>query len=265
MAGFIYYVPSQQSQPPDELRYAFDGEVSARSVLRNGPDGNSGTLFAQGRNNLGYYPEKQTWVKIPRTDDWLGWDTSDKPGPTDLARRRQVPGQQLVLEDGNFWLLPIAVSYVDQGATIGYAPALPQVLVGNDNGDWVLGPVVESCRQLWDVAERYWQHRISAANGENDGTVDVEDLINWCVVALAANYRLAKHEVMAMQLLSTANFNSVLLTVVDEAARLQMQESLEKKSPKREVYEVGRVAAGSKSDLQADNRRSVPFDASVTV
>jgi len=96
------------------LRGAVDtrGGPAFSTVHRNGPDGGAGGIAVGGPAarcpRLGYYPEEQTWCGCADGAYWVGYETSRRPTPEDLARPEQVDGYPVELLDGQEWLVPVA-------------------------------------------------------------------------------------------------------------------------------------------------------------
>ncbi len=86
--SFLYYLPQQTDRLTLDdlaaagLRYAFESAAFGRRQCRTGPAGNSpGVIAAVGdANQIGYFPDKQTWRKVPGTQAWVGMYTQHGRG-----------------------------------------------------------------------------------------------------------------------------------------------------------------------------------------
>lgn len=233
MAGLLYHLPGKQATTLRELRggdlaYAF--ERGADLVSRgagSGPDQAAGLTVADGRflaaGRVGYYPEKQTWVRIPGSDAWVGFYRDDRPQPTDLARDEQIPGHLVWLGDDQQWEIPVARGWLDDGEASGPYQALPSSTALSEDGEWIRGGVVLRYQALWELALRWWDAFVGALP---DGAQQVEaeevkiafefaELADGAVTALAANYRLGRAEASLLGLLNDQTMREVLDALID--------------------------------------------------
>ena len=134
--SFLYYTNYQQHNPDlSDISYAFECGPAPCKV-RDGPDG-QGVIYADNKvQRVGYYPDEQTWKKIPQTSWWVGM--SSKPIPSDLARKDQIAGDEV---EG--WHIPIARSFIAQDGEIRWLNKLPSYSDLDDEGNWIPGNVLE--------------------------------------------------------------------------------------------------------------------------
>ena len=125
---FLYYFPGLNGKPTAEqiaaagLSYALgDGARVTYCGCRGGPDDGSGQVVAAGQAEVGYYPEKQRWQKIPGQNVFVGMDKEKPPGPDDLIRRDALDGHPVELGDGQLWSIPVARAH----AAIGPCASAP--------------------------------------------------------------------------------------------------------------------------------------------
>lgn len=219
MSVFLYWIPNVTSISVEQLRahglgYAFDDFRTPRGV-DSGPDGMKGVVVCNGDNRdggLGYWPGRQTWRKIPGKDAWCGCYTDDKPRPDDLARKHQVTGRWLRLDDGHKWLVPMARRWLELDDQLLWDYNLPRRLSLNETGEWALGDVKPQYEQLWKLAMAYEEaYQDAVANSDGDGTVRFrfDDIDKLGVGALQVNYRVSAVELD-------------LLGVYDDAIRQQI-------------------------------------------
>lgn len=221
---FLYFEPNVNlSQVPDDLKYAFDRRPCFHQVTGNGPGNSSGTLLCGGAyhvqsHRIGYYPDRQTWTKVPGVKRWIGYYTDEPPTPDDLARSEQLRSHLVVLS-GQQWKVPIARAFerTDDGGR--FVISLPRVFDLSDDGEWVSGQIVDEFQPLWQAASRWWD--FMAAGIPDNPTVathieaELTDFVDDCVTALAVNYRLSKVECHVLKLFRDDTFTDVLAAIVD--------------------------------------------------
>jgi hypothetical protein len=183
------------------LGYAFPesmGVVSA-DFSGAGPGGTQGCVFGVESERLGYYPDRQTWLKIPKGSTshqlYVGFWKEERPGPEDLKRADQLPGSLVRLRDGKDWLVPIARGWNDRGDQASWYNALPKTLTIDANGEWAIGGVEPKYAFLWELANRWWTEMLGQEVAA-DGSVrfDFASGHDAAVSVLAANYRVTRIE-----------------------------------------------------------------------
>lgn len=241
MSGLLYYLPecTRAIKVADlgkiGLGYAFDSRLVPREVQR-GPGGDRGVVVADPdrlpEHLLGFWPEKQTWLKIPGLPDgkeaWVGRHNDQPVRPPDLVRESVLPGHFVTLADGNDWLVPIARGInADGDEPFGY-PNLPQTVGVDDAGAWTQGGVVPKYRRLWEIATAWWDAFAAAGPGPDDvDDVVVDDkrkvtiefdfpgVNDAALYALATNYRVGKAEVALLGLFDDRSTVEVLEALID--------------------------------------------------
>lgn len=199
-----------------------------RQIVANGPDGGSGTLFGAGSycqsaDRAGVYVGDQTWRRAPGATWWIGWYTAERPTPEELARSRQIPGENVTLGDGRLWHVPIARSCVDgDNGLPSPAVALPRKMDMTADGQWTIGGVLDQYAALYHVAERWWEFLMSAIADQDDHetterevTLSIDSAADWCCTALGTNYRVSAIEIWCLDLLNDLTRADVLNVVVD--------------------------------------------------
>lgn len=224
MSDFLYFIEGKKTVTPDDLAaaslaYAFEGPFSFREV-GGGPGGRAGVVVGAG-SDVGYYPDRQTWLPIPGGPDGVfgGYDPSSPPKPADLARIEQIEGYAVDLADGDEWLVPVARCF----------PAgsmLPQALTIGPDGKVVreaLPKFADACRD----ADRLWNYFRSenglADDGEKIEPIDDDEMFGLAVRILALNYRVGPIEVSELKLLTTKNIRRILWCFVDAPGYLAVQ------------------------------------------
>ena len=193
MSGFFYWIPGRTSISVAELvemglGYAIEDTRTPRGCDK-GPDGHRGVCVCHGANadgRLGYWPEKQTWRQVPSSDLWVGMYTDDPPGPDSLARKDQIDGEWLKLDDGRQWLAPTARKRFEADGELFWSYNVPRRLTLDESGAWVPGDVKPRYQRLWQDALRCEASVI-------DGS-DVVDLDELAIRALQINYRISAVE-----------------------------------------------------------------------
>lgn len=138
------------------LAYAFPAGIEGREVTR-GLDGKAGYIFADPNRHtesIGYFPDRQTWRKLPKVEGrpelWVGYWNEAKPGPGDLERPNQVPGEMVVtLGDGNQWMVPTLCEF-DEADRTGPCE-LPAPLDYDEHGNLFTGKPTGEYGELWDA------------------------------------------------------------------------------------------------------------------
>ena len=222
---FLYFLPGEPKPPDREriaaagLEYAFDdlAEMVAGTISGNGgPDGQAGVVIVAKRTDgrVGYYPDAQTWRKIPGSDAWIGYVTDDRPKPADLLRSKVIDGHEVELGDGHRWLVPIASQATEEnGEYTGNVCALTVGLTRDTDGRWVRGEVAPKYRSLWNLAEPCWDALVRGVEGALRDSLPAQG--EAAVAVLSGNYRLSDTEVDLLGLLDDQNVTEILLALVD--------------------------------------------------
>jgi len=239
MPGFLYYLPdlgkpaTREDAAKAGLGYAFEKARSfAQCGCNSGPDKRPGHVVADATSltdrRVGYYPDKQTWHRIPRfvseSGVWVGYYTDAPPTPADLARPRQLQGHLVELADGNKWLIPVARAFEITGDDIRPVISLPQRLTLDDEGQWTESAIEARWQYLWDIGQGWLDTVMGVApGGDADGeSVDgkvidltIAGLADSAVSILQANYRVSAAEVSMLGLLNRDVLAHVLNAVID--------------------------------------------------
>ncbi len=239
MAGFLYFLegcgPGQVADvlPLRGLAHLSSERMRVRGVSC-GPGKADGVVIADrdqvDAGQVGYWPDKQAWFRVPKASAWCGFFTDAKPGPADLVRARLVPGEDVELGDGNLWHVPHAIDYG--------GPGLPRVMQLDDEGHWVPGDIVAEYRTLWDLA---WEWRdaidqLCAWGDEHerdgqptfDGYADPRLEFNWIfsrsVQVLQTNYAIGPTEASSLGLFVTGRQWAILQALCDSQGLQKIME-----------------------------------------
>jgi hypothetical protein len=226
MPGFIYYLPAPGAMidraaiEAAGIGYAFDDRV-AKTQTVSGPDGQKGVLLRAGNPKGEPRPNAETWRKVPGGPGWVCLSADGRPGPGDLARAEIVPGHLVVLGDGNPWEIPIARGFADdEPEPYGYM-ALPGVATVDEEGNWTRGGVAAKYRDLWELAERWWdtirQARVETDDAEEGASIrfDFAGTNDAALLALQTNYRIGRVEVAELGLFTDQTVQEILGAVID--------------------------------------------------
>jgi hypothetical protein len=227
MRTFFYFVPGRDSLRVADLAalglaYAFERGIDCRPAM-GVLGGQNGVVFAQqdsyAEGQLGYYADRQVWKQAPGSALWVGHYKEQLPGPEDLARKKQLDGHWLELDDGQQWLVPVARSYSERATgkemDIVWTLQLPQRLDLAADGRWVTGAVVNRYAALWELAEAWLRVRTGEATDTDRARYDAQGEKDAAVLALQANYRLGRVEAALLGLLNDNLVGDVLDQLID--------------------------------------------------
>jgi hypothetical protein len=218
MAGCLYFVPCEAANREavlarcPALAYALpDGEAVALRGCVAGPGGQSGTLAAVASRPPRLDLTAQRWEKMAGAagDPWLGLEAAARPGPDDLRRRRPcVETHPVVLGDGRAWDVPVVRLATGDCA-------LPAVL-RLDAGGAVRKELAPEHQRLFDMAEAVVLTEVGRAVGDpQTPAADPALLMALAEAALGLHYRVARWEIAALGLLTTANARDIADAVCD--------------------------------------------------
>ena len=229
MAGFLYYFPDVDpfQVSPSLLRgrgvilslrdlfvnWQPSHNVTVASVI-HGPDGKCGCYVypIPETGNLprthGYDPQTQEWED--HGGYWLGIDTENKPTPPDLIRPTIVSGYEYRLGDDWDWICPVL-------REPNGSPNVPQSW--GENGDGFTEKILPQWEWAWKLSEKIWNVFI--------GDEDIERAEAWdiCCQLLSINYRLGKHEVTKLGLVTSDNYVTIFQAAVNGELWKQALES----------------------------------------
>ena len=223
MPGFFYFLPGAAQRI--DLAQALSTPLRATLLdLRTNPacrastkgpeDCGSGCVISTTLSEeveLGYFPEKQIWQKIPGEEVWVGYYVETPPKEKDLQRGHMLGGHMVTLGDEEQdWLVPCARRFHFEGANTPVCyNALPCRDVLQSDGSWSPTEPRKRYQLLWDIAEKYWT--VYALGG----SVTYDDVRNWAVIALQTNYRVGPVEVSMLGLLDSVTCPAIMQAVCD--------------------------------------------------
>ena len=199
----------------------------AHEVVGEGPGNKGAGVLVVIKANvsageIGYYPDKQIWETIPKSDVLVGMYTDDPPTPEDLQRPTILDGHLVALEDNHQWMIPVAraVAEVD-GEVVAY-DKLPHNVGTDSEGNWSRNGTLPKFSNLWKLALRWWE----AIAGELEGqaiegrdkvgiTMEFNDIAEGAFEALQTNYRVGRREVSMLGLFSDQSMYQILHALVD--------------------------------------------------
>jgi len=233
MAGLLYYLPKRgrgikiEDVAAAGLAYAFGKRMTPAEVA-HGPDGGGGVVFADDAGvsaaQIGYYPDEQTWRKVPGTEAYVGMYKDEPTTPDDLAREQVLPGDFVEL-GGRLWQVPIVRGLAEEEDRLVYFNRLPKQATLDDDGNWVRSGAVGKYEHLWPIACRWWDaiHDVAieaeeASEGDEKKErvfVEFAELYDSATEILTTNYRLGRAEVDLLNLLDDQAAAEILNVAVD--------------------------------------------------
>jgi hypothetical protein len=186
------------------LGYAIAGNLENSGVNTNSPSGRPGNIFADTTRHegkrAGYFPDQQSWSKLPQADLWVGYWNDAKPGPGDLERPKQLRGIQLMLADGGAWNIPVVRSF--DGEANEWRSELPSAWVCDENGNLVPGSTPKAIHaHLWDLTAPLADKLFAVASGESVEWPTDGEVGKAVVALLQTNYVIGAGEIAALELI----------------------------------------------------------------
>ena len=221
MAGFLYYFPDvDPSQVSPSFLEGRGLSLAFRDLLQpgnwqpshnvtiapivHGPDGKGGCYVypIPETGNLprthGYDKETQEWWDCG--EYWLGIDTENRPTPPELVRPTVVTGYDYRLGDDWDWMCPV-IRRPDG------TPNIPQSW--GENGSGFVEKVLMQWEWAWTLCEKIWNVFIGAENIERSEAWDI------CCQLLSINYRIGKHEITKLGLVTSDNYVQIFQAAVE--------------------------------------------------
>lgn len=209
MNTFLYFVEGLSAIGIEKIReiglgYAFDSTIARSHVSGSGPGGNQGIICAISDSRLGFYPDQQTWRRIPSSKVghsqpvWVGFWNDGKPGPSDLARTEQLRGTTVKLKDNYEWLIPLSRSWTESES---WQTTLPGVLEMDETGNLTSGGIERRYQALWDATLEWFAAKFEVApNEQGKAIITVPKAFEWAMLALQQNYRIGPVEAISLKL-----------------------------------------------------------------
>ncbi len=242
MGQFLYFMPGVKSDARSAVNAAGLSDRLDRygfAEWDSGPKTTGAGLVVSRGEQFAPVPADECWVgPFPFADKsdrwhgktyWIGMHADAQPGPIDLLRNEVVEGQQVVLEDGNPWMVPSA-------------RLAPRGIVGR-NGSLIFKPL-ERFANLYadferlgalfrDMGERH-------TAGEKKLVAETHYLTLCPIIAdaLSANYRIGpshEEEVALLELFSESNIHLCAYAVLDLAGIAEMLPDDQKKTVPQSV------------------------------
>ncbi|MEO1528068.1 MAG: hypothetical protein AAFX06_21770 [Planctomycetota bacterium] len=222
MSSFLYFIPDVPSVSRDiieaaGLAYAID-HTTGRGC--DGPKGGRGMVLRTDDDLATMDAESQSWLEAPKfgadqAPYWIGWNGA-KPTPEDLARKEQMRGQWITVQDGSRWYVPTLLSW-SEGKELPavYENRLPTSIGIDDNGNPTVGQVVPKYRDMFDIGLRV----VSVMAGRGEEAMAGSEVIKFAANCLGINYRVSLLELSASVLgcISTDDAFQIAKIAVDWA------------------------------------------------
>jgi hypothetical protein len=256
-----------------KVAYALSKEHYTRQAM-SGPAGDDipGTIYcnktqADGSDAgfVGYYPDHQKWMPVPKTDKtiWVGIDERFPPTAESLQRPVTLESKSVEVE-GQKWLIPVARTFVEIEAGEKLAPIgrLSNYIKLNEEGEWTYGDVEKQFETLWAAGFRYWEHFCNTVmkldeNSEIEGDLNKDailddfELAELAVVALQTNYHLGPMEASMLNLLTPITITAILAAVIDLET---YGEFAKKKEQQRIQEELSKGSSGSSEGTETTSQ-----------
>ena len=216
MAGFLYYIPGQETPTEDRLRDVGLGYLLPAPYERRrteaGPDGALGYLVAITPDAEGgespetkYSPDAQEWRKCAGGKFWIGREKGTVASPLDLQRATLYNSYAPTLSDGNQWFGAVASS-------------LPSYW-GLDDGDKRVRVLKPEFAEFSAKAETAFKHCDVENMRFTDDWIFGEEASALAIEALQLNYRMGVHEANLLQLPSDQDVVLILGVMLDLPAK----------------------------------------------
>jgi len=273
VSHYLIYLPGR-SGAVGHLESVGLGQLEQRKSfdwmeVDSGPDGKGGvigTVFGAPSKDEpfhGYDPSSQEWragppnrdIGVSAGDWWYGFDPSRPPVPADLMHDTVMDGKDVILKDGNGWLVPESLSLP---MNIGRDP---------ETGDirrYYTGKYEEFCK----ATERYvfilFENIMSLElmkkmnpgmpDGEYKTDFVFEDLWDYCCLALSINYRVCD-PIAGHGFLDLFDDRKMILIAMATIAFPDILEVIEKKKVTSPVSTVVKSTMNFGSEIQAGEQQ----------
>jgi len=203
MAQLLYFVEgvstlNKESAAKYGLGYALSDGCAHGAVNGKGPGGAPGVCACKSGEQLGYYPDKQTWLRIPRESGpgvFVGRWNDMPPTPQELERPKKLAGWPVRLLDGQDWIAATAYQWheIPDEETIKWSHALPAHAEIDASGAWTRGRVYRDYERLWHIAKTHFDLLVGDDSG-GDIELSAADSRDLAAEVLGVNYRVSKWE-----------------------------------------------------------------------
>lgn len=208
--------------------------VEFAEVVRNGPDGTFGMLATWRETEkvkhgaappLSLSPDWE-WkpvcanadLELPEKRYWFGIHREHKPTPDDLAvfRGQCFPGGEILLDDGQRWVIPSVTKLPSQIGLNSEGRVEKRVA---EQHKWYVGKAWEIAKPVFEtIDDQEWLDALSdseIAASEQTVTVELTDIWEFAVHALALNYRVNQEVVDFLGLLSGTTLLAIVMAAID--------------------------------------------------
>lgn len=226
--SFRYFV-SGGFRIPSEIYHVIEDDPLKHEVLK-GPSGSRGWILANRAlenepHRITFRPESQNWARMGQLEIWIGWDTNRQPTERELVRKKVTPGHSILLGNDERWQVPVARRYEP-----GWPCALPRKMRLDEFGEWSISDPIEKFAEYYAAATDWLGFIVSSEKDPADVAADVNEdenseetkehityatLADWCVMALAINYRIGKYEAASLGLLNESTMVEIMNAAID--------------------------------------------------
>lgn len=218
---YLFVEDGKGPRLPDDLADLADSgnAYTALPVLDHGPHDGPGMLFHWSETCRGYQRAHQEWHWLP-SGHWIGWEKGGTITPDDLQRTEMQLGEDVELEDGQKWLVPIVRS-------------LPGVFGFDEHGNLVEQPRAEYrdlCEYATEVVLHRWFFQADKDEVEEKREVEWSEVARFAARVLGINYRVNFEVLIALGLLGSRSTPLVARAAVEFDRILQDSLRLVKKN-----------------------------------
>lgn len=199
---FVYFVPTARQSPTqseyDQIPHACCPGMQ-HATTTSGPSDSKGLFLARSAAPASALNNNGEWKKVPGSTAWF--KQVSPADPAKLSRDPQLPGHFVELQDGNRWMIPRAMLWIDR-QTFGIALPCHDKL--DDDGQWQRGQIVPRYARLWEYIERM-----------HSGEMSYHDEVELCTLAIGYNYFLGPAECSALGIWSDSTRRATVAAILD--------------------------------------------------
>jgi len=192
------------------------------------PTGGPGLLIGcAGVETPRFDPSDQTWIDCgPDAGFHIGFQTADPPGPEDLAREDQLPGDRIRLGDQRLWPIPNATllptrkrlapgGVIESHVLPSCAPLMDMALEVWNNNDQVAQHPEMTSGELTQSELNARAAELGLASGDREREI--------IAAAIGANHRIGLTGVLALGLLDDRCEVEILRTLIDLDSMIKLR------------------------------------------
>ena len=235
MAGYSIYIPRGPSPLAaalasvglEQLLAEGDPQPDASEVLDNGPDGGAGVLFAWRHGDPRTDPpmnvDGQTWTPAKPNPErdlaadrfWIGTDPDRPVTPDDIARPHPMAGTFRPLADGQVWRIPQA-RFLPHPHGLDDEGRFARRVDPRYEKFWTDSEIhAAKFFEAFDAADALRELKPDLTPEQLEVTITIEETWQYCIDALAMNYRLNADLVDHLGLLDDATMQDIVMVTIN--------------------------------------------------